>query len=141
MDIFQSGQEFARSIVDRVAGSAGAQLLFGEAQRVGDRTVIPVGQARYGFGLGFGAGSGTPPEDQGGGSGSGGGGGGGGGVMARPIGFIEVTGDEARFVPIIDYTRVILTALICIAVVMLAALGASRADGMLGHGLRWLRSE
>ncbi|MCH8920368.1 MAG: hypothetical protein IIA23_06620, partial [Chloroflexi bacterium] len=43
--------------------------------------------------------------------GSGGGGGGGGGVRVHPVGVLEVTADETRLVPILDWTRIITTGL------------------------------
>ena len=43
--------------------------------------------------------------------GGGGGGGGAGAVRVLPVGVLEVDGDETRLVPILDWTRIITTAL------------------------------
>jgi uncharacterized spore protein YtfJ len=95
-------------IIDRVIeGSVGKALkhasvrtVFGEPVTEGDRTVIPV--ARVTANYGFGAGSGRSSDEDENQTGSGSGGGGGGRVKANPIGYIELTAGEARFVPIID---------------------------------------
>lgn len=134
MEVFTTINDLARAVVDRLAGSAGAQLVFGEAHEVAGRTVIPVAHARYSFGVGAGGGTGRGPEQQG--EGSGGGGGGGGMVMTRPVGFIEITGDRATFVPTIDYTRVILAALFCATAIVVAVMGPSRGRFMMMRGLR-----
>lgn len=120
MDVSTTISDLTRSVVERITGSAGSQMVFGPPYEAAGRTVIPVAEVRYAFGIGAGGGSGTSPEGQG--QGSGGGGGGGGGVQARPVGFIEVTGDEARFVPIFDYSRIILAAVAATAAIGLASI-------------------
>jgi len=98
----------ASGLMDRVIeGAIGKALthadvrtIFGEPVAHGDRTVIPVARvtANYGFGAGGGEGQREDVQNRG----SGGGGGGGGRVKAHPIGFIEMSNDAARFVPIVD---------------------------------------
>src|SRR3990170_2367655 len=93
-----SAQTLLESILERVKASAKVEVAFGEAKTVGDRTVIPVAAVAYGFGAGVGRGRATE-----GGEGSGGGG----GVRVRPLGVIEIGPLETRFVPIIDWNRII----------------------------------
>lgn len=62
----------------------GARLCYGKAVKTGGRTVIPVASVALAGGMGYG-------------DGREGGGGGGGSLRARPIGFIEITADRARF--------------------------------------------
>lgn len=113
--------DLAHAITDRLSSSAGSQLVFGTPQQQGDQTVIPVAEARYNFGFGAGSGSGSGPN-----TGSGGGGGGGGSVRTRPVGYIRLQGNAADFVPIIDYTKIILASLIC---VLIAGLAVARVRG------------
>jgi hypothetical protein len=65
----------------------GRRLSFGPTVRVGDRAVIPVSRVRMAGRFGFGA-PGDSGED---------GGGGGGIVLSRPVGFIDVGPEGARF--------------------------------------------
>jgi uncharacterized spore protein YtfJ len=98
----------ATGLMDRVIeGAIGKALthadsrsVFGEPVKQGDRTIIPVARitANYGFGAGGGEGQREDTPNRG----SGGGGGGGGRVRAHPIGFIEMSNDSAKFVPIVD---------------------------------------
>lgn len=106
--------DLAHAITDRLNSSAGSQLVFGTPQQQGNQTVIPVAEARYNFGFGAGSGTGNGPNT------GGGGGGGGGSVRTRPVGYIRLQGDVADFVPIIDYTKIILTSLICVLIAGLA---------------------
>ena len=77
-------------ISDRLGASTGASAVFGEPAEQGGRTVIPVAQAIIGTGAGGGAGA----REEGSGIG------GGGGAITKPMGYIEVTEQEARFVPL-----------------------------------------
>jgi len=63
--------------------------VFGEPVEKEGRTVIPVAQSMWGSGAGSGMSDGE-------GSGSGAGG----GAMTKPVGYIEVTGQGASFVPL-----------------------------------------
>ena len=74
----------------KLGASAGAQAVFGEPVTEGERTVIPVAQSA----LGAGAGGGGPVGGDDSGMGAGG------GVLAQPIGYIEVTPEQAAFVPL-----------------------------------------
>lgn len=79
-------EEIFKSIVDH----AGTKTVFGELVVVGGKTILPVAKVRYGFGGGSGRkGNG---EQQGGG--------GGGGLVAKPVGVVEITQSETRFIPI-----------------------------------------
>jgi hypothetical protein len=48
-----------RRVIDQVATNANAEVAFGTARVIGERTFIPVAQISYGFGGG--SGSGSPP--------------------------------------------------------------------------------
>jgi hypothetical protein len=75
-------------LADRIGVGAGASAVFGEPVVHEGRTVIPVAQSMGGGGAGGGA------------SGSEEGSGGGGGAATRPVGYIEISGHGAQFVPL-----------------------------------------
>ena len=79
--------------IDRMIG-VGADRVFREPVRVGDRVVIPAATIAYGGGFGFGR-----AHDEGGG-------GGGGWNDGRPVAVIDCSPDGVRVRPVIDFTRV-----------------------------------
>ena len=82
-------RETLSSLVDR----ANVKTVYSEPITADGRTIVPVAKIRCGFGGGSGR-NGRGKEGEGGG--------GGGGFVARPVGFVEVDAQGARFVPIID---------------------------------------
>jgi uncharacterized spore protein YtfJ len=86
--------ELLQSLGDRFATAAGVKTIYGEPVTLGDRTVIPVAQVRYGFG------GGTGKTDEGGG-------GGGGGMIATPAGALEISAGSTRFVEFGDQRKLI----------------------------------
>lgn len=78
--------EVFRSIVDH----AGTKVVFGDPIHVEGKTILPVAKVRYGFGGG--SGHKRDGEQQGGG--------GGGGLVAKPVGVVEITASQTRFIPI-----------------------------------------
>ncbi len=104
-----AGQRIVSELVERIKGSAKVEVVYGEPREIGEKTIIPVAVVAYGFGAGAAGGGAGPSGD--GAIGSGGGGGGGGGVRVHPVGVLEVTADETRLVPILDWTRIITTGL------------------------------
>lgn len=83
--------QLLQTLAERVSSSASVHNVYGEPVVVGNRTVIPAAQIRYGFG----GGGGSKGEVEGGG-------GGGGRVFARPCGALEITPEETRFIPFRD---------------------------------------
>jgi uncharacterized spore protein YtfJ len=81
-------EDIVLNLGDRFAATANAKSVYGEPVRVDNRTIVPV--AKVGYGLGATSG-GRNGDTVGGGSG-------GGGVGARPVGYIEITGDGTRYV-------------------------------------------
>ncbi|HTX36860.1 MAG TPA: spore germination protein GerW family protein [Bryobacteraceae bacterium] len=88
-------EEVFKSIVDH----SGAKSVYGEPIVLEGKTVLPVARIRYGFGGGSG-GKGNQEQY---------GGGGGGGLLAQPLGVVEITPSETRFVPI-SPSRAVATA-------------------------------
>jgi len=85
-----------QSLKESILGQASVKTVYGEPISSHGKTIIPVAKVAYGFGAGAGAGArgdaGTRGE----------GGGGGGGLRAVPVGVIEVSNQQTRFVPITD---------------------------------------
>ncbi|HEX5938865.1 MAG TPA: spore germination protein GerW family protein [Dehalococcoidia bacterium] len=97
-----------------------AAAVIGQPITVDGTTAIPLTSLSFGLGFGFGSGSGADASGEGG-SGSGGGGGGGGSV--RPVAVLELNGQGARVVPVIDWNRVAFAAM--------ALIGARGIFGLL----------
>lgn len=85
-----------QSLKDGILSQASVKAIYGEPISAHDKTIIPVAKIMYGYGAGAGTGhmGDTHPHGEGGG--------GGGGVRAIPVGVIEVSGQQTRFVPISD---------------------------------------
>jgi uncharacterized spore protein YtfJ len=88
-----------QSLKDGVLSQASVKAIFGDPISAQGKTVIPVAKIMYGYGAG--AGTGGVGDT----SARGEGGGGGGGVRAIPIGVIDITDQQTRFVPITDRKR------------------------------------
>ena len=85
------------AIQERIRATARAETVYGETRAMEGRSIIPVARVAYGFGAG--GGHGPAKTDDGAGT-TPGGGGGGGGVSVSPVGFLVVTPEGERFVPI-----------------------------------------
>ena len=113
-----SAQALLQSLKESILSQASVKAIYGEPISAHGKTVIPVAKLIYG--LGAGAGTGGVGDS----SARGEGGGGGGGVRAIPVGVIEVSDQQTRFVPITDRKR--------LAGAVLAGIG-------LGMWLGWRR--
>jgi uncharacterized spore protein YtfJ len=89
-----------QSLKDSVTNQATVKTLYGEPISVHDKTIIPV--AKISFAYGAGAGSGGMGENS-----TNGEGGGGGGVRAIPVGVIEISPGQTRFVPITSRKKLV----------------------------------
>src|SRR5579884_2887216 len=85
-----------QSLRDGILGQANVKTIYGEPIAANGKTVIPVAKITYGYGAG--AGTGGVGDT----SARGEGGGGGGGVRAIPVGVIEISDQQTRFVSITD---------------------------------------
>jgi len=88
-----------QSLKESILSQANVKAIYGEPIAAHGKTVIPVAKIMYGYGAGAGTGG------VGDSSARGEGGGGGGGVRAVPVGVIEVSDQQTRFVPITDRKR------------------------------------
>lgn len=90
-------QDYFQSIMERLQSSASVRTGYGEPIVAEGKTIIPVARVAYGFG----AGAGPVKKDQGEGQTEAReAGGGGGGVYARPVGVVEITKEDTKFIPI-----------------------------------------
>ena len=85
-----------QSLKESVLGQASVKAIYGEAISAHEKTIIPVAQIMYAYGAGAGTGGLGEKNTRGEG------GGGGGGARAVPVGVIEVSNQQTRFVPITD---------------------------------------
>src|SRR4029077_17531948 len=90
-----------QSLKESILGQANVKAIYGEPISAHDKTIIPVAKIMFGYGAG--AGSGGMGES----STKGEGGGGGGGVRAIPLGVIEVSAGQTRFVPITSRRKLV----------------------------------
>ncbi|WP_267642697.1 GerW family sporulation protein [Haloarchaeobius amylolyticus] len=111
--------ETLQSTVESLRDSAHVRTVYGDPVEHGDRTVVPVARVAYGFGGGFGEGDGS--------EGSGSGGGYGGGVVTTPVGALEISDGETRFVRL-DERRSLARGVVAGAIV-----GALLAGGLFAR--------
>jgi uncharacterized spore protein YtfJ len=118
-DVDFTGNATVSQIAERLRTSARVDVVYGEERKIGDKTIIPIAVVAYMFGAG--AGGGIAPHENGASNAtsSGGGGGGGGGVRVHPVGVLEVTGDETRVVPVLDWTRIITAGITILGIWMM----------------------
>src|SRR5215470_131177 len=94
-----SAKELMRNLVETLGTTATVKSVFGEPIYLEGKTVVPVAKVAYGFGGGFGMGPvAHDPEHTRKGEGAGGGG----GVKAYPVGALEITATETRFISVLD---------------------------------------
>lgn len=87
-------KEFLDSISERLQTSSAVKTVYGDPLETQDKTIIPVAKVAYGFGGGFGECKADKTEQDNSDCG-----GAGGGVAVNPVGVIEVTKEETRFIP------------------------------------------
>src|ERR1700746_2340398 len=96
-----STQALLQSLKESILSQASVKAIYGEPIAAHGKTVIPVARLMYGYGAGAGTGGVGDTRARGEG------GGGGGGVRAIPVGAIEVSDQQTRFVPITDRKKLI----------------------------------
>lgn len=103
MEKFETLLEELHSVTEKI----NVDRVFGAAETVGERVIIPVAALSYGFGFGGGpvaeADAPAPGEV---------GVGGGGGASARPLAYIEIGPEGTRVAPILDEQKVALAGIL-----------------------------
>lgn len=107
----QAGNQ-VREVLDRLFGEATSGSVFSTPERVGDTLVITAMAWERAGGFGFGSGSGTGGTGD---EGRGSGGGGGGNSQGRPVAVITVGPGGVDVRPVIDFTKIGVTALLAAA--------------------------
>ena len=112
-------------LIEGLRETATADAVFGEAQEVQGRILIPVAAVGTGFGLGFGHGldeeaarevqDEPPVEEDSRADWSGEGGGAGGGSGSRPVAVVEVTAEDTVIRPIVDEGKIALAGIALLA--------------------------
>ena len=92
------------SMFEPLSRSASVKSVYGEAISANGKTIIPVARVAYGFGGGHGRKPNESNPQEGEGSG--------GGVYAVPVGVVEVTETQTRFIALRDNRRLAGAALI-----------------------------
>ena len=114
-------QEYSQFVMERLQQSASVKTVYGETIVAEGKSIIPVGRVAYWFG----AGSGQPKKVEGevsreeravGGC----------GVYAKPVGVVEITKDETRFVPIEDTRKLAAILLLGFFLGIMVGSGRSR---------------
>lgn len=90
-------KEVFDTLIEHLNGGASVRTVYGEPVEAQGKTIIPVAKVMYGFGGGFGE---KGKEKKNGADGEGGGAGG--GVRTKPVGVIEITDEDTRFIPCTD---------------------------------------
>jgi uncharacterized spore protein YtfJ len=133
MEGVRQESEARSQALQRLLSGADSSRVFGQPVTAGDYTVIPAAEVMsgggFGSGMGFGSpsrhgrhGAAQPPETTNTGAdagtmglsaieGAGGGGGGGGGAMGRPVAAIVLGPDGVKVKPVLDLTKLAITAL------------------------------
>ena len=100
-------QDMLKGIAERVRDTANVSTVYGDPVTAEGKTIIPVARVRYGFGGGGGSGSKEGDDSDEGKASQGTGGGGGGGIEVTPVGFIEITAGETRYVSFEERRRIV----------------------------------
>jgi uncharacterized spore protein YtfJ len=111
MEINDPGQaiDMVQETLETFLESADVNKVFAEPVEHEGVVIIPAAEVVAGMGFGAGYGAGGPVNEDS--SGSGGGGGGGGKVFARPVAVIIADKNGVRVEPVMDPTKIALTAL------------------------------
>ena len=110
-DVDFSGNATVSQIAERLKNSARVDIVYGEERKIGDKTIIPIAVVAYCFRrwrrrrtlprtrTGRAARRAVVAVAAGG------------GVRVQPVAVLEVTGDDTRVLPVLDWTRIITTGI------------------------------
>jgi uncharacterized spore protein YtfJ len=111
MEISDPGQaiDMVQETLETFLETADVNKVYGQPVQHEETLIIPTAEVVAGVGFGAGFGAGGPSHEEGGGSG--GGGGGGGKTFARPVAVVIADKNGVRIEPVMDPTKIALTAL------------------------------
>ena len=94
--------------IEEMRDKASVNAVYGEPVKVGEKTIIPVADIKYGFGLGYGESAPASDEEE---EIPSGGGGVGGGIAARPVAVVEISDEGVVVSPVTDEGRIALAGI------------------------------
>lgn len=111
MEINNPGQgiDMVQETIETFLETADVSRVYSQSHEHGNSLIIPAAEVVTGMGFGIGYGVGGSGGENGGGTAEGGGGGG--KALARPVAVIIADDEGVRVEPIIDPTKILLTAL------------------------------
>ena len=138
--------ERAAEVLTELVSVAGADKVFSEPVVVGDRTVITAAEVHTGMGFGYGLATGIRGRERDatesevkarvaswgrslrdrGKRGPGGGGGGGGQATGRPVAVVTIDPDGVHVQPVMDRTKIVVTALTALGAIGLTLIRLRR---------------
>jgi uncharacterized spore protein YtfJ len=128
--------ERAANVLAELISVASADKVYGEPVVAGDRTIITAAEVHTGMGFGYGLATGltVPPgkrQREPADSGPRGGGGGGGQALGRPVAVVTIDPDGVTVQPVLDRTKIVLTALTALGAIGLTLIRMRRASRQL----------
>jgi uncharacterized spore protein YtfJ len=96
--------------IEQMRDKASVKAVFGVPVQVGEKTIIPIADIKYGFGFGYGEAPAVDQEEEQEADGERGGGAGG-GIAARPVAVLEITDEAVTVKPVMDEGRIALTGI------------------------------
>jgi uncharacterized spore protein YtfJ len=90
-------KDLIQQLSDKFSSDANVKSVYGDPIETQNKTIIPV--AKIAYGLGAGGAQGMEEKEKGEA------GGGGGGVSNKPVGVLEITKEDTRFVPVDDWKQ------------------------------------
>jgi len=141
LEATSQAHERAASILGELVSVASADNVYGKPVVQGDRTIITAAEVHTGMGFGYGLATGVAvpsgrwhrAHDDGGPRG---GGGGGGQAVARPVAVVTIDSDGVTVQPVLDRTKIVITALTALGAIGLMLIRTRRASRQLTLG-RW----
>ena len=125
-------QERAAKVLAELVSVASADRVYSEPVVAGDRTIITAAEIHTGMGFGYGLATGVRVpsgrrQREHGDGGPRGGGGGGGQAVGRPVAVVTIDPDGVTVQPVLDRTRIVLTALTALGAIGLMLIRMRRA--------------
>lgn len=128
VDMTERAHERGAAVLGALVSVASADRVYSEPVVAGDRTVITAAEIQTGMGFGYGLGAGGRGWRRRGEALARGGGGGGGQAMARPVAVVTIDPDGVHVQPVLDRTKIVLTALTALGAIGLTLIRLRRSD-------------
>jgi len=132
LETTDKAHERAAAVLTELVSVASADRVYSEPVVAGDRTIITAAEIQTGMGFGYGLAAGRSAwwgrgrRDLGDG-GPRGGGGGGGQAAGRPVAVVTIETDGVHVQPVLDRTKIVLTALTAFGAIGLTLIRLRRA--------------